>query len=135
MNKNFKATSIGIASAYGHLEAVKTLMKHGANVNSATYTQDTPVLLSCMNNHLEVAKYLVKNGADISKPNIYGKTCLMYSVASVETCQFLLEQGADVNAKDNAQKTAKDYAIEQDQLESTKLLLKHGADTILKSED
>ena len=135
MDKNFKATSIGVASAYGQLEAVKTLIKHGADVDSVSYTLNTPVLLSCMNNHFEVAKYLVKNGADISKPNIYGKTCLMCSVASVELCQFLLEQGADVNAKDNAQKTAKDYAIEQDQLESTKLLLKHGADTILKSED
>ncbi|XP_076252370.1 ankyrin repeat protein mann-cup isoform X1 [Rhynchophorus ferrugineus] len=77
--------------------------------------------------HFEVVKYLVKHGADINKPNYNGGTCLINSVQSAVLCEFLLKHGADVNAKDIQNKTALHYAIQEHRLETTKLLLKYGA--------
>jgi len=44
-----------------------------------------------------------------------------------------LKQGAAVNALDIQQKTALHYAIQEHQLETTKLLLQYKADPYLKS--
>jgi ankyrin repeat protein len=45
-----------------------------------------------------------------------------------ETVKLLIEEGVDVNAKDNWGGTALMYAANRDQTETVKLLLKEGAD-------
>lgn len=64
---------------------------------------------------------------------IAGGTCLINSVQSCELCEFLLAHGAEVNAKDIQLKTALHYAIQEHRLETTKLLLKYGADPFLRN--
>ena len=49
-------------------------------------------------------KYLAENGADLGKPFKDGDTCLMNSVHNPKLCEFLIEQGVDVNAADGAGK-------------------------------
>ena len=51
--------------------------------------------------HLDIVKLLVRRHADIQRPNYNGGTCLINSVQSVELCEFLLQNGADVNRGDN----------------------------------
>lgn len=51
----------------------------------------------------------------------------------VQLCEYLISKGADVNAKDIQEKTALHYAIQEHRLETTKLLLSHGADPFAKS--
>lgn len=93
-------------------------------------------------------KFLAENGADIKKPNMNGGTCLINSVQSPELCLFLIRKGCDINAVDTQGKTALHYAIQEHRyvinrfrfsngilktiilyfrLETTKLLLEHGA--------
>jgi hypothetical protein len=48
-------------------------------------------------------------------------------------CKFLLSKGADVNARDIQNKTALHYAIQEHRLETTQLLLEHGANPFTKS--
>lgn len=62
--------------------------------------------------HLDIVQYLVDHGADIQKGNYNGGTCLINSVQSVELCVYLLNKGAEVNAKDIQYKTALHYAIQ-----------------------
>jgi len=83
--------------------------------------------------HLDIVKLLVNNNADIQKPNFNGGTCLINSVQSVELCEFLLRNGAEVNAQDIQCKTALHYAIQEHRFETTKLLLSYGANPYLES--
>lgn len=76
---------------------------------------------------------MVENGADISKPNYNGGTCLINSIQSVELCIFLLQHGADVNARDIHNKTALYYAIQENRFRTTKLFLEHNADPHIRS--
>lgn len=52
-----------VAAAAGHPFIVRLLIKHGANVNSTTRTNSTPLRAACYDGHYEIVKYLVKNGA------------------------------------------------------------------------
>lgn len=126
-------TPLWCASVAGKLPVVKCLVQHGASVNSVSDTGSTPVRSACFMTHLEIVRYLVERGADILKPNYNGGTCLINSVQSVKLCEFLLKHGADVNAQDIQFKTALHYAIQEHRFETTKLLLEHGADPMMKS--
>ncbi|KAH9528459.1 ankyrin repeat protein mann-cup [Dermatophagoides farinae] len=121
-------TPLWSAAVAGKIEVVKCLVKHGANVNSLSDTGSTPVRSACFMTNLEVVKFLTENGANICKPNYNGGTCLINSVQSVPLCEYLLKNGADVNAQDIQLKTALHYAIQEHRIETTILLLEHGAD-------
>ncbi len=126
-------TPLWCAAVAGKVKVVDTLVKHGADVNSISDTGSTPVRSACFMTHLDIVKLLVTHRADIQRPNYNGGTCLINSVQSVELCEFLLRNGADVNAQDIQNKTALHYAIQEHRFETTKLLLKHGADPFLVS--
>ena len=49
----------------GHLEIVRLLVKSGANVNSTTKTNSTPLRAACFDGHFEIVKYLVEHNAGI----------------------------------------------------------------------
>lgn len=80
-----------------------------------------------------LVEFLVEAGANFKTPNFNGGTCLINSVQSIELCKFLLNKGADVNARDIQNKTALHYAIQEHRLETTQLLLEHGANPFTKS--
>ena len=46
------APPIWCASAAGHLSCVKSLIGHGANVNSKTKTNSTPLRAACFDGHI-----------------------------------------------------------------------------------
>ncbi|KAK4875083.1 hypothetical protein RN001_011505 [Aquatica leii] len=126
-------TPLWCAAVSGKLPVVECLLHHGADINSVSDTGSTPVRSACFMTHLEVVHYLVEHGADINRANYNGGTCLINSVQSVVLCRFLLKHGADVNARDIQSKTALHYAIQEHRLETTQLLIEHGADYYAKS--
>lgn len=87
------------ASASGHIEVVKALVKHGAKINSTTKSVSTPLRAACFDGHLEVVKYLIEKGANIEIPNQHGHTCLMISCykGHFNIVKYLLDCGAEVN--------------------------------------
>lgn len=126
-------TPLWCAAVADKFRVVEMLVKFGADVNSVSDTGSTPVRSACFMTHLEIVKLLVMRNADIQRPNYNGGTCLINSVQSVELCEFLLQNGANVNAQDIQNKTALHYAIQEHRLETTKLLLRYGADPFLES--
>ncbi|KAG8230725.1 hypothetical protein J437_LFUL010826 [Ladona fulva] len=127
-------TPLWCAAVSGRLVVVKSLIEHGAQVDAVSDTGSTPVRSACFMTHLDVVAYLVvEGGADVLRPNYNGGTCLINSVQSVQLCLFLLEHGAKVNARDIQNKTALHYAIQEHRLETTRLLLEHGANPHLCS--
>ncbi|XP_061389317.1 protein fem-1 homolog C [Musca vetustissima] len=121
------ATPLWCAAVSNNLPMVKYLLRIGSDINAASDTGSTPVRSACYMTHMEMVKFLVENGADIKRPNINGGTCLINSVQSPELCLYLIRKGCDVNAVDIQGKTALHYAIQEHRLETTKLLLEHGA--------
>ena len=118
-------TPLWCASVAGKFRVVDVLVRYGADVNSMSDTGSTPVRSACFMTHLDIVKLLVNNNADIQKPNFNGGTCLINSVRSVELCEFLLRNGAEVNAQDIQCKTALHYAIQEHRYERKNLSIKY----------
>ncbi|QLG72525.1 hypothetical protein HG535_0D02330 [Zygotorulaspora mrakii] len=59
-------TALHEAALNGHLELVKLLKKHGADVNIQSFEmfKDTPLIDASANGHLDVVVYLLDHGAD-----------------------------------------------------------------------
>lgn len=117
------------ASAAGHVNIVKLLVRHGADVNSTTKTNSTPLRAACFDGHFEIVKYLVGHGADIEVANRHGHTCLMIACykGHYRIAQYLLSLRADVNRRSVKGNTALHDCAESGSLEILQLLLEHGA--------
>ena len=124
---------LGCATIAGHLEIVKFLYRFKANINStAGICGSTLVSQACLLNRVGVVSFLVNCGANIHKPNHQGVTCLMFSVHDTDLCQFLLENGAEINVHDRHRRTAMHYAIRNNQLRTFNLFLASGADPFFR---
>ena len=134
-----------------HVEIVKLLIKHGADINVRRgFGNLTFLMYVAMKCDHEMLKLLLEHCADVNAKDEDGKTALMLAVRgsnsrlddflrkneiindiySVEkVIQVLLEHGADVNAKDEYGKTALMLAAENGRAKIARLLLEHKAAT------
>ena len=136
------APLLDIAVEYGQLNAVKFLLKKGANLNLADSNGNTPLIQATWNvekmgeTNLEILKTLLNAGAD---PNLkasseYGWTPLISAaeLGQSEMVSILLTAGADVNATNNIGQTALHLA---GNAEVAKLLISAGADSAIRAVD
>lgn len=123
------ASALWVAAGAGHLNIVKLLIEHGADVNHHTKNLSTPVRAACFDGRLDVIRYLVNHKADINLPNIYNNTCLMITAykGHVAVVEFLLENDALLNEQANCGATALHYAAECGHLDVCTVLLDYGA--------
>lgn len=70
-----------MAVAKGDLEAVNTMLKHGADVNMVSNGM-TPAMYAARYNRVEILKVLIRQGADLSKTSKAGLTALKYAEIS-----------------------------------------------------
>jgi hypothetical protein len=78
----------------------------------------TPLHKHCMHRHIGIfylVKALLEHGADVNARNVDGETPLHISCNNIETmkdtlvAEFLISKGADINVKDNRDKTPFEY--------------------------
>ena len=60
-------TALYYAVLMGGLDNVKLLVERGANVNSTTKTNSTPLRAACFDGHFEIVQFLVEKGAGRNK--------------------------------------------------------------------
>ena len=67
-------TSLHIACLCGHLDCVRLLLMHGADVELANEHDESPLQMACSNNHRQVVRCLLERGADPTKKDRRGRT-------------------------------------------------------------
>ena len=77
------------------------------------------------NQDKKIINFLLTNGAKINHGN---ESALMKAIGNPIMVQYLINQGAKVNYQSNIGKTALHYAIQFEDIDSVKLLLKNKAD-------
>lgn len=124
------------AASDDDLQSLKDALKNGADIN-ARYGDSTALIDAVDCGNVEIVKYLVENGADMENMNnIWGNTALMKianavcvkSEICIEIAQYLLDKGANINAKTRNGWTALMYASDYGYLDMVKFLVKNGAD-------
>jgi len=139
----------------GRVGLVQWLLNHGADANAQSGEEDfVPLLLAAGNGYPGVCRLLQMHNADLGIRTIYGETILHRAASPVhgkhhdqlKIMQLLLNQGADVNSRDNGGCTPLHYSsfapVERGMfgyttgtVEGSRLLLEHGADIQAKDNE
>jgi len=131
--KEIKAAgSIFSAAQSGLVDAVKTHLAAGVDVNGKNKGGYTALHLAAKKGHVEVAKVLLEAKADIAAASKSGKTALHYVAyysGNLDLAMLLLDAEAAVNAKDGENKTSLDYALSKKRTEVAELLRSKGGKT------
>lgn len=91
-----RAKLIGLLLFTGHLDIVKYLVAHNAEVNLANAYNNTCLMISAYKGHSDVVEFLLSNGAEPDEQAHCGATALHYAAecGHVEICTALLDYGA-----------------------------------------
>ena len=90
------STPLHVASAFGRLEVVQTLLAAGANAKESNEMGECGLEFATIYNKLDIVKALLDAGADPNFRNEYGRTPLYHAISnSHDDCSIaLLEAGA-----------------------------------------
>jgi ankyrin repeat protein len=121
----------------GNLEAVRSAVERGADVNARGKGGFSALLAAARNGHLDVVKYLVERGADINKrDNQRNKTPLLAASfdGHYDIVKYLVDKGADLNAQGVNGWTPLHDAAYIGNFEIVKYLVDHNADVGIRNE-
>ena len=96
------ATLLHIASQWGHIDIVKSLIEANAKINIFTNSDTgpyTPLMVASQNNHAPVVRHLLLNGADVNAhrpPREVTSLHLACQKNSVDAARVLIEFGANI---------------------------------------
>jgi uncharacterized protein len=108
-------TALGTASRTGKIDAIRVLLKRGADVNKTNQRGQTPLMFAVAEKNAAAAQFLLENGAD---PNAHTKP-----LPPASRLDLIFSAPAPPGGM-----TALLFAARQNDLESVKVLLKAKAD-------
>ncbi len=119
-------TALGLASFFGQVPVVRTLVAAGADVNAIGRNPGryTPLTGAVTSGHVEVVRDLLRHGAEVNYRYAQGLTPLHVAAANgnAEMVQVLLDGGARADIRADDRKSAADYAREKAHAEIAALL-------------
>ncbi|KAF6232153.1 hypothetical protein HO173_009536 [Letharia columbiana] len=133
------ATPLMMAASKGRTDVVRFLLDQGADIDAASTNRDfgsTAVAQALYGDHTATAKALLERGADANaRYNRYSEGTLLHAVArnsnwqsQIPNMDLLLENGADLEAKDSNGQTLLAVRVQYENLETVQYLLERGAD-------
>lgn len=125
------STSLHEAVENEDMASIRALLRLGTVLEATTRNGGlTPLLLASRNGSPAIVAELLNAGANPNKAGVTGVTPLMFAAASgeVESLRLLIEKGAQVNAKENAnEQTALMFAAALNRVDAVKFLIRNGA--------
>lgn len=129
----FEASAVGKFDVVAHL-----VFTHPDAVNMYANDGFTPLGLACYFGQFEVARYLVLKGADVNLPSNNGFHVFPIHSAAAgsynDIARMLIENGAQVNVKQQAGATPLHSAAQNGNLDLLIMLLENGAETSVRME-
>jgi ankyrin repeat protein len=126
----FGVTPLSLACVNGNLPMVQRLLAAKASPNAVARTGDTAFLNCVRSGNVDTVKLMLEAKADANLGEKWrGQTPLMWAAAEKHSTvvKALVDHGADVNAKSRGGFTALQFAAQQGDIESAKILLAAGA--------
>jgi ankyrin repeat protein len=124
MNRNW---SNGIQN--GDIDALRSLLHHGADINSRDKYGQTGLMIAARDGKVEVVRFLIQSGAQLNHHAKFGLTALMLAVINQHTgiVRLLVDAGADLDIQGSgapgfAGKTALDIATAQGSMDMVEVL-------------
>jgi hypothetical protein len=129
--------ALRLAVEGGHLEVVRHLIAHKANVNGKDAYGQSLVMSAASSHRPEVLKELIAAGADVNVANSYRITPLAVAAEQghLDIIKILLAAKAKVNARDTSGGTALSVAVLRGYKEIVETLIATGADLKRDKED
>lgn len=133
---------IYVAAANNDIAKVKQYLDVGGNINGV-YICYTLLITAVINGHVDLVKFLIGAGANVDfvGNNALGYTPLIHAATQhilelekkyAEIAEILIKSGADINYE-SYYGTALIHAVDRQNIEVVKVLLKNKANTLIKS--
>ncbi|CAH0395611.1 unnamed protein product [Bemisia tabaci] len=119
------------ALAEGNLEAVRTCLRKGADMNARNIKGQTATHFACMGSNLDVLKFTFEQTSNSDLRDVMGQTPLHVAAkyGNSGIIKYLLERDLQVDAPDNFRNTPLHVAAKCGQDEAIKILLMKDAST------
>jgi len=137
----FGSTSLHYAVQYGHRDIVELLIEQGADINAKNDQGKAPIDIAMGQGRMDIASVLIDNGAEASFLTKMRVSMARQERRPVDLSLFtaakngeqqevkaLLDQGADINAKDDQGMTALHLAAQGGHTDVVEFLLSKDAD-------
>ena len=127
-----KAVPLYYAAGLGFYDlAERLIVGHPEHVNARGGSHETPMNAAVIAEHVDILSLLIEHGADIEgqSETINGGTPLNLAAwdGSLEVGRFLLDRGANINARDKDRHTPLMYTTWRGHLKFARMLLQRGA--------
>lgn len=129
VSANDGTTPLNNAVWIENMEVIECLLTGGADVNQKGYEGYTAYRSAAERGHRELVELFISKGVDIS--NIHGASC----IGDLAQVKSYLDQGVDVNVKDELGWTPLIWAVSMSREDVVELLLAHGAEVKMETED
>jgi ankyrin repeat protein len=122
-------TALCAAVYIGNLDMIKLLIENGADVNTVSNYNATPLHIATHHNRVDIVKYLIEEAhGDVHRVNKRNTICL--NVAGIQgntkLIEYLLQQpGTDINHQDIDGQTTLHFAVIKNEIDAIKLLLSY----------
>jgi ankyrin repeat protein len=120
-------TPLIVASCAGHVQVVKELVEHGAEIEAKTIDGYTALHFACAQGHPAVVKELRDHGANIEAKENHGSTPLHWacSKGDLAIVKVLVIGGANILTANNDGHLPIDHAVSRGNSAVAKYLLQH----------
>jgi ankyrin repeat protein len=127
-------TLLILASREGHSEVARVLLEHGADIETRSKYEWSPLEQASSHGHIGVVQVLLEHGADVKAVDTDNRTALHIASDSGQAtaARVLLEHGADANAKRMDDQTPLHRATSEG---VARVLFEYGADTSARDSD
>jgi ankyrin repeat protein len=126
-----------LSASSGNPIAIDWLLRNGAEIDSKTAENATPLMLAVANNKIEAVKVLLKYRPDVNIKTLFSETPLLAAVknGNLEIAEALIRDSANINLADKNGSAPLHYASIYGYFYLTDMLLYYAAEKDLKSED